>query len=126
MVLLNIGIEQPGFANDFFEAGKYAVFLDLMMIDEPLRPNLGQEEQIFNVFGFLHIGRLQVDAIDATQNGIVTKGHVVGDGDGFVSFLFLLVTSLTHGATYDVLGFGGCLHKLQRAVRPEFARHFRG
>jgi hypothetical protein len=86
-VLLDIGIEKPRFAYDLFEAGKDAVFLDLVMIDEPLGPHLGQEEQICNVLGLFDVERLQVDAIDTAQDRVVREGHVIGDGDGFMAFL---------------------------------------
>jgi hypothetical protein len=94
VVLLDIGIEQAGLANDLVEAGKNALLLGLVVVHQPLRPQPGQDEQVFNVFGLLDVGRLQVNAVDAAQNGIVTKGHVVGNGNGFVGFLFKLVMNL--------------------------------
>jgi len=46
-----------------------------------------EEEEIGDVAGFVHIGGLKVDAVQAAEYGVVGEGHLVRDVDGWMFFL---------------------------------------
>lgn len=86
-MLIDISLEKTPYANHILEAREHWLLLEHVVMRDPAGPGRDEEEQIGHVVWIVHVRRLQVDAVQAAEHGVVGEGHLVGDVDGWVGAL---------------------------------------
>src|SRR4051812_5487362 len=120
MMLFDICTHTARLASISFESRKHQIFLNLVMMVYERTPCSGEEEEILDIVCGVHIWRLQVDAIDASNYTIMKMSHFICTMDCGMGFLFIVKVCLTgvKGGTNCILSLSWSLKELPGTVCP--------
>ena len=88
LVLLDVTFHRALVASQLFELRKEHILLDVMVVMHETTPKGNKFEEVILVLGLVHVERLEVDAVHASDQRVVKIGHLVGGVDGAMRLLF--------------------------------------